>query len=232
MAKIIKKNLDIVLIFGIGLFFVIVGMLGIDKLIPFPTSVQAATSAQVAVSATVAQSEELTVTLVNSGVAVNGATTNATTTGSTVPLGTLSTGANTIAAHTLTMTTNAGSGYTVNTKYDHKLWSAAATSTKDIDDFSGSNASPALFSGANVEAFGYTTEDFSLSATPNLPGAPDRFSGGKWAAFEATNRAVAYHTGPVNATTTKIGYQAGISGITPAATDYGCTVTYTMTSTF
>jgi len=49
MAKIIKKNLDIVLIFGIGLFFVIVGMLGIDKLIPFPTSVQAATSAQVAV---------------------------------------------------------------------------------------------------------------------------------------------------------------------------------------
>ena len=226
MAKIIKKNLDIVLIFGIGLFFVIVGMLGIDKLIPFPTSVQAATSAQVAVSATVAQSEELTVTLVNSGVAVNGATTNATTTGSTVPLGTLSTGANTIAAHTLTMTTNAGSGYTVNTKYDHKLWSAAATSTKDIDDFSGSNASPAVFSGAGTEAFGYTTEDFSLSGTP------DRFSGGKWAAFEATNREVAYHTGPVNATTTKIGYQAGISGITPAATDYGCTVTYTMTSTF
>jgi len=225
MAKIIKKNLDIVLIFGIGLFLVIVGMLGIDKLIPFPTSVQAATTSNVTVSATVAQSEELTVTLVNSGVAVNGATTNATTTDTTVPFGTLSTGANTIAAHTLTMTTNAVSGYTVNTKYDHKLWSAAATST-DIDDFSGSNASPAAFSGAGTEAFGYTTEDFSLSGTP------DRFSGGKWAAFEATDREVAYHTGPVDATTTEIGYQAGISAITPPATDYGCTVTYTMTSTF
>jgi len=227
MAKIIKKNLDIVLIFGIGLFLVIVGMLGIDKLIPFPTSVQAATSAQVAVSATVAQSEELTVTLVNSGVTVNGATTNATTTDTTVPLGTLSTGANTIAAHTLTMTTNAVGGYTVNTKYDHKLWSATATSTKDIDDFSGSNASPAVFSGAGVEAFGYTTEDYSLGT-----GTASRFQGGKWAAFTASDLEVAYNTGPVNATTTKIGYQAGISAITPAATDYGCTVTYTMTSTF
>jgi len=43
---------------------------------------------------------------------------------------------------------------------------------------------------------------------------------------------VAYHTGPVAATTTKVGYQAGISVLTPAADDYECTVTYTMTGTF
>lgn len=224
MIKIIGKNWDIALVFGIGLFVFVFAMLGQE--VSFSNPALASTSSDITVSATVAQSESLTVTSMNAGVTVNGTTTNGTSTNSTVPFGTLTTANNTVIGQTLTMTTNAGSGYTVTTKYDHKLRSTAST-TKDIDDFTGSNASPAVFSVAGVEAFGYTTEDITLGT-----GSANRFSGGKWAAFTASDLEVAYHSGPVNATTTAVGYAAGISNLTAAASDYGCTVTYTMTSTF
>ena len=227
MTETIKRNIDLISIAGIGLFLLIVSIMGVYE----STSVDyvsAATTSPITVSATVGQSEALTVTLLGLGVAVNAATTTVTTTNSTVPLGTLSVSANTIAAHTLTMTTNANGGYTVNTKYDHALQSTAST-TKDINDWTGTNAAPTVISGVGAELFGYTTEDYTLAGT----GATStRFSGGKWAKFTTGDLEVAYHTGPVNATTSKVGYQAGISVSTPAATDYGCTVTYTMTSAF
>jgi len=227
MTETIKRNIDLISIAGIGLFLLILSIMGVYE----STSVDyvsAATTSAVTVSAIVAQSESLTVTLVNNGVAVNAATTTVTTTATSTPLGTLSVSANTIAAHTLTMTTNANGGYTVNTKYDHVLQSTAST-TKNIDDWTGTNAAPTVISGAGAELFGYTTEDPTLAGT----GATStRFTSGKWAKFTTGDLEVAYHSGPVNATTTKVGYQAGISVSTAAATDYGCTVTYTMTSAF
>jgi len=162
------------------------------------------------------------------GVSINGATTSIVTTTSTVPLGQLSTSENSVGAQILAMSTNAGGGYTVTIKYDHKLWSSSNTST-DIDDHTGTNATPTVFSSYGTEAFGYTTEDFTLSSYGE---GPSRFSGGKWAGFSTDAHEVAYHTGPVSATTTKVGYQAGMSLLTPAADDYGCQVTYTMTGTF
>jgi len=224
MSKIIKKNIDIIIVSGMGLVLLVGGLISVYEKVAVDY-VSAATTADVTVSATVAQSAVLTVSLVNSGVAVNGSNTTVTTTDTTVPLGTLTTGSNTVAAHTLTMSTNAGSGYTVNTKYNHKLWRASATSS-DIDDHLGSNAVPNASFDAGTEAFGYTTEDFSLAGTA------DRFSGGKWAAFTTSDLEVAYHTAPVNATTTKIGYQAGIDGLTAAGDDYESTITYTMTASF
>ena len=184
--------------------------------------------AGVTVSATVAETAELMVYGTTTGVSINGATTSIVTTTSTVPLGQLSTFENSVGAQILNMSTNAGGGYTVTIKYDHKLWSSSNTST-DIDDHTGSNATPTVFSSYGTEAFGYTTEDFSLSDAGE---GPSRFSGGKWAGFSTDAYEVAYHTGPVSATTTKIGFQAGISVLTPAADDYGCQVTYTMTGTF
>jgi hypothetical protein len=226
MAKTIKRNIDLIIVVGIGLFLLVGAMINVYEKISVDY-VSAATSADITVSATVAESEELTVTLVGSGVAINESTTTvATPDGTHVNFGTLSTVANTIAAHTLTMTTNASSGYTVYIKYNHKLY-RTASSSQDIDDLAThTNASPGSFSAANTEAFGYTTEDFTLAGTAA------RFSGGKWAAFDTSDYEVAYHTGQVSATTTKIGYQAGISGSTTAGTDYGCLVTYTMTSSF
>ena len=226
MAKIIKKHWDITLIGGIGLVMAILGILTLIGGVPGPSEVSAATSANVTVSATVAQSESLVVASTTIGASVNGASTTVATGNATVPLGTLSTAANTVAAHTLTMTTNASGGYTVNTKYDHVLQSGAST-TKDINDWTGTNSDPTTISGVGVELFGYTTEDYSLGTATTT-----RFSGGKWAKFTTGDLEAAYNGGPVSATTTKIGYQAGISGLTPAATDYGCTVTYTMTSAF
>ena len=227
MPEKIKKHKEIVLIVGIGLFLAITAVIGIYQEGDPVNYAQAATTANVTVSATVAQSEELTISAVNADVAINGSTTTVTSTAD-VNLGALTTGANSIAAQTLTMTTNAGSGYTVNVKYDHELRRTSATTT-DIDDHSGTNASPSAFSAPATEAFGYTTEDYSLSAAGD---GADRFTGGDWAGFTDSDAEVAYHTGAVNATTTKVGYQAGISGITGAGDDYGCTVTYTMASSF
>ena len=227
MAKTIKRNIDVIIVAGIGLFLLvgaIIGVIGVYEKISVDY-VSAATTADVVVTATVAQSAELTVSAVNAGVAINGSTTTVTTTAD-VSLGTITVSTNAIAAHTLTMTTNAGSGYTVNTKYDHKLWRSSATSS-DIDDHAGTNGSPSVFpESSSDEDFGYTTEDFTLSGTA------DRFSGGKWAGFTTGDSEIAYHTGPVNATTTKVGYQAGVNGLTAAGTDYTCTVTHTMTASF
>ena len=227
MAKTIKRNIDVIIITGIGLFLLVGAMMGVYERISVDY-VSAATTADVVVTATVAQSAELTVSAVNSGVAINGSTTTVTTTAD-VAFGTLVAATNAIAAHTLTMTTNAGSGYTVNTTYNNKLWRTGATSS-DIDDHAGTNGSPSAFpESTSDEDFGYTTEDFSLSVAGD---GADRFTGGDWAGFTTGSSEIAYHDAPVNATTTKVGYQAGITGLTAAGTDYQCTVTHTMTPSF
>ena len=228
MAKTIKRNIDVIVVAGIGLALLIGGMISVYEKVAVDYVSAAGTTSNVAVTATVAQSEELSVAAVGSSVGINGtSTTIATTDGTNLPLGTLSTAGNTVAAHELTMTTNASSGYTVYIKYNHKLY-RTASSTQDIDDLAThTNAAPGTFSGPGTEAFGYTTEDFSLGT-----GTPGRFSSDKWAPFTDSDLEVAYHTGQVNATTTKIGYQAGISTDTIAGTDYTCQITYTMTSSF
>jgi len=174
------------------------------------------------VSLTVDPSLSFSIAAVNSSQAVNSATTTVTSTTTTIPLGTVTASANAIAAHDLSVTTNAGSGYTVYTRY-----SAAPTSgSNSIDDHSGSNGTPAAFSAAGTEAFGYTTNDAVLGT-----GTADRFTsagGNKWAAFTSSNAEVAYSAAAVSAQTTRVGYQVGISGTTPAGT-YTNTVIFTAT---
>jgi len=178
----------------------------------------------VAVTATVAETLTFTIAAVGSSQSVNGATTTvATTDGVSVPLGALSVSANTIAAHDLAVTTNATNGYTTTTQYTQKL---RIDASNDIDDHSGSNASPSTFSGAATEAFGYTTNDATLGT-----GTPARFTssgGNKWAAFTTSPLEVAYSAGPVTAEATRIGYQAGISATTSAGS-YSTTVIYICT---
>ena len=228
MSKIIKKNIDIIIISGIGLVLLIGGLISVYEKVAVDYVNAAGTTSNVAVTATVAQSEELSVSAVGSSEAINGtSTTIATSDGDNLPLGTLTTAGNTVAAHTLTMTTNASSGYTVCIEYNNKLRRTSST-TQDIDDLAThSNAVPGTFSSPGTEAFGYTTEDFTLGT-----GTPGRFSSDKWAPFTDSPLEVAYHNSYVNATTTKIGYQAGISTDTVAGSDYTCQITYTMTSSF
>jgi hypothetical protein len=156
---------------------------------------------------------------------VNAATTNVTTSGTTVPLGTPTISTNQIGAQDITVTTNAGTGYTVSIRYTGQLSSAGNLLT----NHTGTNAAPTAFSAAGTEAFGYTTNDGTLGT-----GTAGRFTatgGNKWAAFSTTNAEVAFDAAPVSAQTTRIGFQVGIAGITKAGT-YTTTVIYTATPIF
>ena len=179
-----------------------------------------------AVSLTVDPSLTFTITGVASGESVNGATTTvATSTGAnTIPLGTVTASANAIAAHDLNVATNAGGGYTVFIRYTGKPTFGA----NDIDNLATyTNGNPGSFSAAGTEAFGYTTNDFTLGT-----GTANRFSSGKWAAFNIANYEVAYNGSATTSTqTTRVGYQVGISGSTPAG-NYTTTVIFTATPTY
>lgn len=164
------------------------------------------------VSLTVDPSLTFSIAAVNSSQNVNGATTSVTSTTTTVPFGTVTTSANAIAAHDLSISTNAQSGYTVYIRDTQPPTSGS----NEIDDHSGSNASPSTFSSAGTEAFGYTTNDTSLGT-----GTTDRFTssgGNKWAAATTTNAEVAYSATASASDTIRVGYQVGIAGNTPAGT--------------
>jgi len=133
--------------------------------------------------------------------------------------------ANAIAGHELTTTTNAGTGYTTSIRY------TAAPSdggSEAIDDVSpGTNLIPAAFSAAGVEAFGYTTDDATLS---NVGDGVDRFTtpADYWAKFTTGNLEVAYNGAKIADDVVRVGYQVGIASTTAAAT-YTTTVIITCT---
>jgi hypothetical protein len=169
-----------------------------------------------AVSLTVDPSIAFTVSAVGLGSSVNGAATTVASTTSTIPLGAVTVSNNARAAHDLAVTTNAGSGYTVNIQYTAKPTSGS----NDIDDHSGDHTTPSTMSNG-TEAFGYTTEDTTYSG----------FQTNKYAKFTTSGLAVANNTIAVNNEITRVGYQAGISGTTPAGT-YLTTVVLTCTPAY
>lgn len=177
-----------------------------------------------AVTLTVNPTISFDVAAVNSGQTVNGATTTVTTTDGTIPFGTVTSGALSIAAHDATVTTNAGSGYTLYVRYTAKPTSGG----NDIDDHSGTNASPSSMS-AGTEAFGYTTNDATLGT-----GTADRFTNGgpKYAAFTTSNAEVGYNGAAVSSQTIRLGYAVGIAGTTPAGTYGTSTVIITATPAY
>lgn len=181
-----------------------------------------------AVSLTVDATLSFNIAAVNSGSPVDSASgpnTTVTTTDGTIPFGTVTTSANSIAAHDLTITTNAGSGYTVYTRYTQAPTNGAAS----IDDLATyTNASPGSFSAAGTEAFGYTTNDGVLGT-----GTTTRFATTpQWAAFTTSNLEVAYSAAAVSSQTTRVGYEVGISGTTPAGLYNNSTVIFTATPAY
>jgi hypothetical protein len=174
-----------------------------------------------AVSMSVDPTIAFTVGSVAGSTSVNGATTTVATTATTIPFGTVTSGANAIAAHLLTVTTNAGAGYTVYARYT----AAPTNGSHQITDWTGTNAAPTTFSAAGTEAFGYTTTSTSLSGTAA------RFASNKWAGFTTANLEVAHSTAAVSASTTTLAYQVGIAGTTPAGS-YTSTVILTATPSY
>ena len=177
-----------------------------------------------AVSLTVNPSMSFNVAAVNSGQTVNGATTTVTSTDGTIPFGTVTSGALSIAAHDATVTTNAGSGYTLYVRYT----AAPSSGANSIDDHTGTNSAPSTMS-AGTEAFGYTTNDATLGT-----GTANRFTNGgpKYAAFSTSNAEVGYSAAAVTSDTIRVGYAVGISGTTPAGTYGTSTVIITATPAY
>ena len=186
------------------------------------------TSTSLAVTATVNPTLSFSIAAATSG-SVNAAAINITsgTSASTIPLGTLSSGSTAIAAHDITVVTNAGSGYTVyaSASANPPLVSGA----NDIDNFTGTNASPSTWSSpggssanTNTGFFGYTTEDATLGT-----GTAARFTtsgGNKWAGFTTTGTEVIYNATGTTTQTTRLGWQAEVNALQPAGSYTGTVI--------
>jgi hypothetical protein len=176
---------------------------------------------------TVDQTLSFTVNAVGASQACNGTTTTQASTSTTIPFGTVSSASNGVVCQDLTAATNATNGYTVYARY-----TAAPTNalSQTIANHTGSNAAPAAFSAAGVEAYGYTTDDATLAGvnpTANRFTSPAQ----GWAAMTTTNAEVAYSAVGVTTATHRVGHQVGVSTTTEPGT-YSTTVIYTLTPVY
>jgi hypothetical protein len=170
-------------------------------------------------SLTVDNTLTFTVNPVLTGQTCNGATSTQGSTATTIPFGTVTASTNQIVCQDLTASTNATNGYTIFARYTAKPTNAL---TQTIADHTGTNGTPTTFSAAGTEAYGYTTNDATLSGTAA------RFISNKWAAMTTSNAEVAFESAGVISTTYRIGHQVGISLTTFPGT-YTTTVIYTCT---
>lgn len=190
------------------------------------------TSTSVAMSASVDPTFTFSLVAVNTAGTVNTATTNITTTASTIPFGTLASGSTKIGAIDTKVTTNALVGYTVT------IAAAAnpplADGSNNIDVFTGTNASPAVWSSPNGSSasvntgfVGYTTEEAALGT-----GTADRFTSAlKWAGLSTTPGEVAYSAVGGAERTKRIGFQAEVNALQPSGS-YTGTVLLVATPTY
>jgi hypothetical protein len=166
----------------------------------------------------------------NSGTSCDGTTTTATSTATTIPFGAVTPATNGVVCQDLQAASNAANGFTIYLRYTGK---PTSTGSNHIADASGSNTSPTAFSAAGTEAYGYTTDDPSLS-TCGGSCAADRFTNYDslghqgWAAATTTNAEIGYESAGVATTHYHIGHQAGISSTTNPG-DYTTTIIYTCT---
>jgi hypothetical protein len=197
-------------------------------------------STAISVTANVAPSFAFTVSAVAASQTVNGATTTvATTDGASIPFGYVTANTPAIAAHELNVVTNATNGYQVTIRYNgsHPLSDGSSI----IDPSTGSNDTPATWSAPtgtkndHSGAFGYTTEDRTLST---VPGAANRFTGvgpgwsNKWAGLNSTAEEVMYSAaGSEAGDTVLIGYQLEVDGVQPPG-QYTGTVVLVATPTY
>lgn len=176
----------------------------------------------VRVSATIDPTMSFTVNGVAPGACSTIGTADVTTTGNDVPLGKPTITDNQFGCQRLNISTNAGAGYTVYTRFTGDPTYDTYTLTWGAG---GTNAAPVAFPAVGTEAFGYSTDDATLGT-----GTVDRFTNGgaKWAQFTTANAEVAYGPAAVNNVDHYVGYQVGISNVTEAGT-YVTTVIYTAT---
>lgn len=133
---------------------------------------------------------------------------------------------------TLTISTNAASGYTTTTLADTQL----ASGSENIDWFTGTNTTPAAWSSpagvtpsVNTGFLGYHTNDGVLGT-----GTTTRFSSADtYAGWDTTTAyEVSYNDGPVTSEVTTITYQIEVNALQPTGNYSGTTITYVSTPIF
>ena len=162
------------------------------------------------------------------GTSINGATTTIATTASAVDFGSaVTSSANGISGHRLDVSTNATGGYNVYIRHTADLTNSASDT---ITVWTGTNAAPTTFSAAGTEAWGYTTDDATLTG-----GTADRFTssgGDKWAGFTTSNQPVMSNAVATAGTDqVQVAQQAGVAATTEAGT-YNTTIIYTIVATY
>jgi hypothetical protein len=194
---------------------------------PDSGSVMVAIIDDVVVSASVDTTFDFSVAGVNNGLSVNGTTTSTTSSATAIGFGTLSSGVITTAAQDLTVTTNASNGFAITVYQDTNLMSSTGA---DIDGFiDGSYTdTPAPWQHPGADPIDEDTwGHWGLTSND-----PDLFGSNLWVSPSTTPRTVWSHTSVVNASTTRVGYQADISALQEAGDDYTATLTYIATPTF
>lgn len=192
----------------------------------------------VLVTAAVETIFEFTVTGLDAGVGVNGATTNATSSSTTIPFGTLVANTPVILAQDLQVVTNAINGFVVTVQSDGDLESSTGA---DIDIFNDSvlitdpetwSAPANTINDENTWGhWGITTEDTVTDRTD------PEFGANEWAGVTTTPTIIFSHTTTADGAepgvgSTTVGYQVEISPLQEAADDYSTTLTYIATPTF
>lgn len=180
-----------------------------------------------------------TVSGVAANQSINGDTATTSTTTSAIAIGfeTLYPGIAEVGAQTLSVETNADSGFAVTVVQDQNLTSATGA---DIDLFVNGDAtstprvwqSPAGTLGVenSYGHYGVTSEDSTLSGG-------DTFGTALYVGNINTPREVFYHNGPSDGSTanigqTRVGYKIEIDSLQEAGSDYNNTLTYVATPVF
>lgn len=149
---------------------------------------------------------------------------SAVTDGTSVALGRIAGGTQATGAQDLSVTTNAGNGFTVFMRASSQM----TDGTRSLAVVSGSNGSPTSFPAVGTEGVGYTTSDSSLAG-----GTANRFTSpsAAWASLSLTDVPVSSATSVPTTDTRCIAYRAGTATTTAAGT-YLATIIYTAVPAF
>ena len=161
-----------------------------------------------------------------------GSCDSGTVTAASVDFATLIPGTAETCTQTLTVSTNANSGYSTTTIANAQLTSGS----NNIDWAAGSNATPGAWAAptsttpnTNTGFLGYHTNDAVLGT-----GTAARFApADTYAAWDTANSLeVSYHDGPVTNEATTITYQIEVNTSQPTGNYSGTTITYVSTPIF
>jgi len=196
---------------------------------------------QVTMTATVPATLTFTVAGTSTGATINGITTTATSTATSTPFGTLTVGATSTVGQSISVTTNAASGFAVTVQENQEMTNAAGANINSFDNsITGfGSTTPHAWNDptgilGNTNTYGHmglTSDDATNGSGPNFTAA------NKYAGLNGTApMQVMYNSGPSDGSTAGVGlanvaYSVKITALQEAG-DYTNTLTYICTPTY